>query len=667
MSEHEQETVGEAAGNVPEQPVKPLRKQRQPWTSWRVFIVALFLLLIFGSMYRSAKPVDDAYITFRYARNFIAGEGLAFNPGERVEGYTSFGQLLLMAPGAMLGKRLTRYWAEMLGVLAWALLVMLVWKQIRPSLKDKLMDRPEYFAVFFLSICSPGVIWAWSGMETTMFAMMWFAAFLMHLKEYEKDLAPWRSGVLTFLAALLHPEGILIGVVLGLAWLIPYDSKKARRALVYGATAFGLFGLYWIWRWQYFDQFMPNTFAAKVGGFGGLLKSGGRYLLQFVYSSLLPLFLVYLLVRQWSDRRNWPRWLVIALGMISILLLYVLWIGGDYFPFQRFLLPVYAFHIIVIRRLWTDRRAAAAAKRPAKQTGETALAALPAEPATPNLEPAGADAKPRKEKLRGHPLFWMMVLSFAMTVWSNTIPNNMMQHKLLQGVVDEFAYAGLTVNAHTPESATIATIPIGAFGFFSERPIVDLMGLTDKELAKKKLKTGSGIVGHEKYDYQRLLTKQMPDILVQLPALFTNDRQGLEAWLRQTTLNPQQYSLYDYRNQLRRSYYLCWLQVPKKLWLRQRSKNAALPERGIYAFVLKRNIQTPDFPNWKRVIQKNENYIYTNVDEYIEKNRQQLGGRSLGAWKFIDQPPARTDQPPDEPTALPAGTPTGKPADHLLE
>ncbi|MEO5618208.1 MAG: hypothetical protein ABIS67_10585, partial [Candidatus Eisenbacteria bacterium] len=33
---------------------------------------------------------DDAYISFRYARNLLRGEGLVFNVGERVEGYTNF-------------------------------------------------------------------------------------------------------------------------------------------------------------------------------------------------------------------------------------------------------------------------------------------------------------------------------------------------------------------------------------------------------------------------------------------------------------------------------------------------------------------------------------------------------------------------------------------------
>ncbi|HEX9668193.1 MAG TPA: hypothetical protein VGC93_01805, partial [Thermoanaerobaculia bacterium] len=48
-------------------------------------------------------PIDDAYISFRYARNLAAGEGLVFNPGERVEGYSGLSWVLVLAAGDALG------------------------------------------------------------------------------------------------------------------------------------------------------------------------------------------------------------------------------------------------------------------------------------------------------------------------------------------------------------------------------------------------------------------------------------------------------------------------------------------------------------------------------------------------------------------------------------
>ena len=45
---------------------------------------------------------DDAYISFRYAANLAEHGELAFNvvPLERVEGYTNFGWVVLLAAGA---------------------------------------------------------------------------------------------------------------------------------------------------------------------------------------------------------------------------------------------------------------------------------------------------------------------------------------------------------------------------------------------------------------------------------------------------------------------------------------------------------------------------------------------------------------------------------------
>jgi hypothetical protein len=42
--------------------------------------------------------LDNAYISYRYAENLVRGEGLVFNHGERVEGYSNFLYVLAVAP-----------------------------------------------------------------------------------------------------------------------------------------------------------------------------------------------------------------------------------------------------------------------------------------------------------------------------------------------------------------------------------------------------------------------------------------------------------------------------------------------------------------------------------------------------------------------------------------
>ena len=40
-------------------------------------------------------PQDDAFISFRYAENFAQGNGLVYNVGERVEGFTNLSWTVL--------------------------------------------------------------------------------------------------------------------------------------------------------------------------------------------------------------------------------------------------------------------------------------------------------------------------------------------------------------------------------------------------------------------------------------------------------------------------------------------------------------------------------------------------------------------------------------------
>src|SRR2546426_6673593 len=75
----------------------------RPWLGRdRSLFAALLLLtaLLFGyNVQRSYFLGDDSFISFRYARHLAEGHGLVWNPGDRVEGYTNFLWVVLMAGG----------------------------------------------------------------------------------------------------------------------------------------------------------------------------------------------------------------------------------------------------------------------------------------------------------------------------------------------------------------------------------------------------------------------------------------------------------------------------------------------------------------------------------------------------------------------------------------
>src|SRR5580765_7051222 len=61
-----------------------------------VFLGLLFFIFIFICL-NNKFVQDDAFISFRYIRNFVEGNGLVFNIGERVEGYTNLLWVLLLS------------------------------------------------------------------------------------------------------------------------------------------------------------------------------------------------------------------------------------------------------------------------------------------------------------------------------------------------------------------------------------------------------------------------------------------------------------------------------------------------------------------------------------------------------------------------------------------
>lgn len=91
----------------------------------------------------------------------------------------------------------------------------------------------------------------------------------------------WLVGILFALVALARPEGVLL--TLGFEYLrslqAGHEWKRALKPLFPMALTFGIIYLpYFLWRWQYFGYFFPNTYYAKTGAGFVQIKEGISYL-----------------------------------------------------------------------------------------------------------------------------------------------------------------------------------------------------------------------------------------------------------------------------------------------------------------------------------------------------------------------------------------------------
>ncbi len=306
-----------------------------------IFIFSVFLILCFKISFLS----DDAFISYRYAKNFINGEGLVFNSGERVEGYTNFLWVMFSAVFIKSGIDPLRG-ARIISILS-AFLVLVITFLIAKEV-FKISGLISYLGVTMLALNPGFVLWTYSGMETIFFTLLVTAGifFTLLFLGNNKNRYLIYSSVLFSLSALTRPEGVYFFFLNSLFLLISFWSNRSKerflglagRLLLPVVIFLVIYGSYFIWRFSYYGYIFPNTFYAKTG-FDNQILRGLYYCFKFYRESmamgLLLIFPVYLIIK---ERRN--KKIIYVLFIILGYLLYVILIGGDNLLVQRFIVPV---------------------------------------------------------------------------------------------------------------------------------------------------------------------------------------------------------------------------------------------------------------------------------------------------------------------------------------
>jgi hypothetical protein len=304
-------------------------------------LLALSLILLLAHSWVYRFLTDDAYISFRYARNLADGHGLVFNPGmERVEGYSNFLWVLILAGFDALGAPI-EISAQVLSVAAtvglWVLIVHETLRWLPAPGRAWLVLVPAWAMAMTRSVA----VWSTSGLETRLFELLLVAAALRLVREVEAVMGgaasrPW-AAVLLALAALTRPDGMLLSVsalAMAGAWLLAHGRFQPRQFAMLVAPFVILVGAHLAFRLAYYGEWLPNTYHVKIGGrlwwdLGFLYVSA--FVLEYACYLWIPLLVsgVTALVRQ--GRSFFP--LLIA-GMLIPHMVYVVAIGGDHFEYR---------------------------------------------------------------------------------------------------------------------------------------------------------------------------------------------------------------------------------------------------------------------------------------------------------------------------------------------
>ncbi len=326
-------------------------------------VAALPLLTL---LFLPIRTIDDAFITFRYARNLAHGDGLVFNLGERVEGVTSLSWTLLLAAVETL--RLPVEPAAFLLGVAFALLALresyLLGRALGASAGACLA------AVALLAVHGRFWLVAGNGLEGGLFAYL----VVLVARRTIGRADPRLTGALLGLLFMTRPESLLVlPVVLGYQVLGKGDGDERagarRRAALTAAAALAVVGAVTIWRLAYYGAPLPNSLAAKSALSAGLdtlvanLGPGLLYAVRFEIAHL-PLILgaAIAVILAPKVKALWFCLLVVAAELPAVLVN-----GGDWMPHYRLLTvfaPVLAAPLAVcLSRAFEDWDTPGAARR----------------------------------------------------------------------------------------------------------------------------------------------------------------------------------------------------------------------------------------------------------------------------------------------------------------
>ncbi len=405
-------------------------------------LVAVFIVL---SLQNFNWLVDDLYIYFRFAENFANGLGICYNEGEPVEGFSSFTWFLIVSAIEKTGLPLeasSKYLSLSLAVVNSYLIYLLA--------RKILTGKPSIVAPAIAMFNLPFMLWAISGFELMLYISLILTACILCVANASK----FRYNILAivlFLIVLSRPEGILISlsVILYIIFVKrEYNLfKKHLGIFIILVSAFSAFRL------VYFGDIVPNTYYAKIGH--GLIgnyelrsyKNGLMYFMHFLKYNpqFIPavIFSVYVI---FHSRK---------LGGISLycfvlaaIVAFNIFSGGDWMVQYRFAVPAIPFLSLLtigLMKMYEERRTAV-------MVSAVAICIVSAV----------------SLKIADH-----SVIEREIALWNN-----------VKAAAPEMN--NLISPGDVAASGACGIIPY----FLPQAKIIDMVGLTDKEIARNGYRTG---------------------------------------------------------------------------------------------------------------------------------------------------------------------------------
>ena len=312
----------------------------------------LLILLVIGlsAVFYFKFTAEDAYITYRYAENWVNTGSLVFNQGEPINAMTSPLHAVLSA-GLFFVTGQTVVSNKIVSLLLLIVSAFLVWYRYKDQLHLQVLALILLFPPCVL-------LWTYGGLETPI--LLFLATLTVILAHRPPAFSRSLLCVIFFLA--------------GLAFLTRYDSilfflpitlfaaSKARsiKDVIIAFAGAAILPLTWLFvSFSYYGDLLPTSFYVKTpnGNWQGLIFNGVYVASYLLYVGIIPTIVVVLMmlapkhksidVPYQHVKRSW--WLYIGLALE---LLYGLTMATHHMMFSfRFFVPYIPSAVILVVEL----------------------------------------------------------------------------------------------------------------------------------------------------------------------------------------------------------------------------------------------------------------------------------------------------------------------------
>ena len=416
--------------------------------------------------------IDDALISFAYARNLADGAGFVSQPGKiPVEGFSNPLWTLLFVPGFWLSPNVPLWSAKILGHLFSFGTFFFGFHIVLRITRSPLFGA---LAMTFLALNTSFVVWNVSGLENSLYAFEIVTLAYLCLLTLER--LSWRvavtAGLLAAAAALTRPEGMIFALLWPSALLLRtvrgsnLSPGTERSCVAYIAAAALPVIAYKGMALLYFGNLLPNTYYAKGGPelntvlrillLDDFLLAKGRDLLAGPFGFAWPtlgLFLISFALCMFAKRLVAP--LVFLTGATVLALVTFILLPLDWMPEFRYGTPfLVLFYPTLFSLIWV----------------------------------AGDSFLQSRSFSRQFPAFLIVAVLAASSILVNQFRLTRFYNEPSAPFSDIAERYGEPFNRAAEilgvENPSILLQDVGGTLFYSKLEIIDLAGLTDKTIAR---------------------------------------------------------------------------------------------------------------------------------------------------------------------------------------